>query len=144
MTRHFATYGAGNIDKFINDMQKYSIGMDEWLHRMGSVHETKENYPPYNLLKETEIRFRLEVALAGFKEKDISVYTENNKLFVEGKKGETTEGDYVHRGLAKRDFTRVWTIADDVAIDDVTYEDGILTVILERVIPDHQKKKIYM
>ena len=86
----------------------------------------------------------MEVALAGFKEKDISVYTENNKLFVEGKKGETTEGDYVHRGLAKRDFTRVWTIADDVAIDDVTYEDGILTVILERVIPDHQKKKIYM
>ena len=50
MTRHFATYGAGNIDKFINDMQKYSIGMDERHHRRGSVHETKENYPPYNLL----------------------------------------------------------------------------------------------
>ena len=66
MTRTFRTYGASDIDKFINDMQKYSIGMDEWLHRMGSVHETKENYPPYNLLKETEIRFRLEFCKSAF------------------------------------------------------------------------------
>ena len=144
MTRHFGTYGAGDIDKFLNDVQKYSIGMEDWIHRMGSLHESKDNYPPYNLLKESEVRFRLEVALAGFKKEDVTVYTENNKLFVEGKKGEDVEGEYVHRGLAKRDFTRVWTIADDVAIDDVKYEDGILTVVLQRIIPDHQKKKIYL
>ena len=144
MTRHFGTYGAGDIDKFLNDVQKYSIGMEDWIHRMGSLHESKDNYPPYNLLKESEVRFRLEVALAGFKKEDVTVYTENNKLFVEGKKWEDVEGEYVHRGLAKRDFTRVWTIADDVAIDDVKYEDGILTVVLQRIIPDHQKKKIYL
>ena len=60
----FARYGAGDLDKFVNDIEKYTIGMDEWLHRMGAVHESKENYPPYNLIKVNNIEFKLEIALA--------------------------------------------------------------------------------
>ena len=138
-------YGAGDLQKFVDDIEKYSIGMDEWLHRMGAVHETKSNYPPYNLLKDSSIEFRLEVALAGFKKEEIKVFTENNKLFVEGAKEKNKDTlVYVHKGLALRDFTRVWTISDDVVVDDVDYVDGILSIKLRRVIPEHQKRKDWL
>lgn len=137
-------YGAGDLDKFVRDIERYSIGMDEWLHRMGAVHESKENYPPYNLIKTSSVRFKLEIALAGFKREEIKVYTENNKLFVEGHISNKEELEYVHKGLASRDFTRVWTISDDVVVDGVDYVDGILSIELQRVIPDHQKRKDWL
>ena len=137
----YNTYGSGNLQKFVEDIEKYSIGMDEWLHRMGAVHETKSNYPPYNLVKESSVRFRLDVALAGFKKEEIKVYTENNKLFVEGAQDRGEDlAEYLHKGLASRDFTRVWTISDDVRVEGVDYVDGVLSVILQRIIPDHQKR----
>ena len=138
-------YGAGDLQKFVDDIEKYSIGMDEWLHRMGAVHETKTNYPPYNLVKESSIEFRLDIALAGFKREEIKVYTENNKLFVEGAQVREDEvAEYIHKGLASRDFTRVWTISDDVVVDAVDYIDGILSIKLRRVIPEHQKRKDWL
>ena len=140
----FAKYGAGDLDKFVRDVEKYSIGMDEWLHRFGALHESQPNYPPYNLVKESSIEFRLDIALAGFKKEDIKVYTENNKLFVEGAQGEKEDVEYLHKGLAARDFTRVWTISDDVRIDNVGYVDGILSVKLRRIIPEHQKRQDWL
>ena len=138
-------YGAGELQKFVDDIERYSIGMDEWLHRMGAVHETKTNYPPYNLIKESSIVFRLEVALAGFKKEEIKVFTENNKLFVEGAQEKDEDAlEYIHKGLASRDFTRVWTISDDVVVDAVDYVDGILSIKLRRVIPEHQKRKDWL
>jgi len=138
-------YGAGDLDKFVKDIEKYSIGMDEWLHRMGAVHESKENYPPYNLIKKSNMRFRLEVALAGFKKEEVKVYSENNKLFVEGHRAtDDEEVEYIHKGVATRDFTRVWTISDDVVIDEAYYYDGILVVELQRVIPEHQKRREWL
>ena len=137
----FDSYGSGDLQKFVDDIEKYSIGMDEWLHRMGAVHETKTNYPPYNLVKESSVRFRLDIALAGFKKEEIKVYTENNKLFVEGAQDREEDLDeYIHKGLASRDFTRVWTISDDVRVEGVDYVDGVLSVVLQRIIPDHQKR----
>jgi molecular chaperone IbpA len=138
-------YGAGDLDKFVRDIEKYTIGMDEWLHRMGAVHESTQNYPPYNLIKTSSITFRLEIALAGFKQEEVKVFTENNKLFVEGHSTRDDEAiEYVHKGLASRDFTRVWTISDDVVIESVDYTDGVLVVDLKRVIPDHQKRKDWL
>ena len=138
-------YGAGDLDKFVKDIERYSIGMDEWIHRMGAVHESKENYPPYNLIKKSNMRFRLEVALAGFKKEEVKVYSENNKLFVEGHcASDDEEVEYIHKGVATRDFTRVWTISDDVVIDEAYYYDGILVVELQRVIPEHQKRRDWL
>ena len=137
-------YGAGDLQKFVEDVERYTIGMDEWLHRMGAVHESKENYPPYNLIKVNNIEFKLEVALAGFKKEEINVFTENNKLFVEGKIENKEELEYLHKGLASRDFTRVWTISDDVVVDSVDYVDGILSIVMRRIIPEHQKRKDWL
>jgi len=137
-------YNTGNIDKFLNDIEKYSIGMDQWFNRFDTVHESTANYPPYNLIKESETEFRLELALAGYKKEDIKVSTEWNKLSVEAKKSETSDvGEYLHNGLAKRAFTRTWTLSDDVEVSDVNLEDGLLVIKLNRVIPEHQKRKVY-
>ena len=138
-----AKYNTGNIEKFFNGLDKYSIGMDEWLHRINSIHQTEVNYPPYNIIKESNTSTRIEVALAGFKKEQISVYTENNKLFIEGQRDSTEEGEYVHQGLAQRAFTRVWTISDDVEVKEVNFEDGLLNIKLTRIIPEHQRKKVW-
>ena len=129
--------------KYLLEIQKNSIGMDEWFKRFDTAFETHTNYPPYNLVKENSVNFRLEVALAGYKREDIEVTTEWNKLLVEAKKVDDTDSEYLHKGLAKRAFSRTWSLSDDVVIGDVSYADGLLTIKLNRVIPEHQKKKTY-
>jgi len=129
--------------KYLADIQRNSIGLDEWFKRFDSAFESHTNYPPYNLIKESNVDFRLEIALAGYKKEDIEVTTEWNKLFVEAKKVNGSEDEYLHQGLAKRAFTRTWTLSDDVVVGDVSFEDGLLTIKLNRVIPEHQKKKVY-
>ena len=137
-----AKYQTANVEKFLRDVDRYSIGMDEWFHRMGTLHQTELNYPPYNLVKEDNITFRLEVALAGFKKEEIIVTTESGKLFVEGQT-EKEDVEYVHQGLAKRAFTRSWTLSDDVEVRNVVFEDGLLTIELKRIIPVHQQRKVW-
>jgi molecular chaperone IbpA len=129
--------------KYLMEIQRNSIGLDEWFKRFDTAFETHTNYPPYNLVKESIVDFRLEIALAGYKRKDIEVTTEWNKLFVQAKKADDSEDQYLHQGLAKRAFTRTWTLSDDVEVKDVSFEDGLLTIKLNRVIPEHQKKKVY-
>lgn len=142
-TTHIKKYGTNDIVQFLNDVDKYSIGMDEWMHRFTTKHESNANYPPYNLVKETSIDFKLEIALAGYRREDIEVYSEWNKLFVDVKKSGDDDLEYVHRGLARRAFLRSWTLSDDVVINGVDFVDGLLTIKLKRVIPEHQKKKVY-
>ena len=137
-----AKYQTANVEKFLRDVDRYSIGMDEWFHRMGTLHQTELNYPPYNLVKEDNITFRLEVALAGFKKEEIIVTTESGKLFVEGQT-EKEDVEYVHQGLAKRAFTRSWTLSDDVEVRNVVFEYGLLTIELKRIIPEHQQRKVW-
>jgi len=129
--------------KYLLEIQKNSIGLDEWFKRFDTAFESHTNYPPYNLVKESNVDFRLEIALAGYKREDIEVTTEWNKLFVEAKKSGNSDDEYLHQGLAKRAFTRTWTLSDDVVVGDVSFEDGLLTIKLNRVIPEHQKKKVY-
>ena len=129
--------------KYLMEIQRNSIGLDEWFKRFDTAFETHTNYPPYNLVKESSVDFRLEIALAGYKKEDIEVTTEWNKLFVEAKKVGDTEDEYLHQGLAKRAFTRTWTLSDDVEVCDTAFVDGLLTIKIKRVIPEHQKRKVY-
>ena len=137
------TYSVPETAKYLLEIQRNSIGMDEWFKRFDTAFESHTNYPPYNLIKESSVDFRLEIALAGYKKEDIEVTTEWNKLFVEAKKSGNSDDEYLHKGLAKRAFTRTWTLSDDVEVKDVSFEDGLLTVKLNRVIPEHQKKRSY-
>src|SRR5210317_2329041 len=138
-------YNAANMDQLLDRINKYSIGMDEYFDRLFHLHETTSNYPPYNLVQVSNVESRLELALAGFKKKEVYVYTQDGKLFVEGQKEDKeSDSNYVHKGLAQRSFKRAWTLADDTEIADVSFEDGLLSVNLKKIVPDHHKRKDYL
>ena len=144
MTWDINRYNAANVNQLFERISKNSIGMDEYFDRLFKLHETTTNYPPYNLVAVTEDEFKLEIALAGFAETDVKVYTERGKLTVEGSKANQTADDaYVHRGLAQRSFTRAWTIADDTEVKSVDFANGLLTVTLGRVVPEKHQKKLW-
>jgi molecular chaperone IbpA len=115
--------------------------MDDYFDRLFSIQETS-NYPPYNLIQLSNTESQLELALAGFKSEEVNVYTEQGKLIVEGQREETeTEKTFVHRGVAARSFSRSWTLSDETEVRSVEFENGLLTVILGRVIPEHHQRK---
>ena len=105
----------------------------------------QSNYPPYNLIQLNNHESKLEIALAGFKKDELKVYTEFGKLYVEGKKEATeVDGEFVHKGLAQRSFERVWTVSDDTKVGSVKFEDGLLTVELNKIVPKHHARKEYL
>ena len=138
-------YTAADLPALMEKITRNSIGMDEYFDRLFHLHETTTNYPPYNLVQVSNVESRLELALAGFKKKEVYVYTQDGKLFVEGQKEDKeTESNYLHKGLAQRSFTRAWTLSDDTEVRSVNFEDGLLTVTLGRIVPDHHKRKDYL
>jgi molecular chaperone IbpA len=138
-------YTATDLPTLLDKITRNSIGMDEYFDRLFNLHETTSNYPPYNLVQVSNVESRLELALAGFKKEEVNVYTEYGKLFVEGQKEDReTDTRYVHKGLAQRSFKRAWTLSDDTTIKDVIFEDGLLTIILGKIIPEHHARKDYL
>ena len=141
---NLARYHAANLPDLFDKITKNSIGMDDYLNRFWDL-DTTSNYPPYNIVQVNNVESRLEIALAGFKKKEVKVFTEFGKLHVEGKKEESKDaGEFVHKGLAQRSFQRVWTISDDTEVRSVKFEDGLLTVELNKIVPDHHARKEYL
>ena len=139
-----ARYHAANLPELFEKISRNSIGMDDYLNRFWDE-PTTSNYPPYNLIQVNNVESRLEIALAGFKKDEVSVYTEFGKLYVEGKKEESkVDGEFVHKGLAQRPFTRVWTISDDTEVRAVEFNDGLLVVQLGKIVPEHHTRKDYL
>ena len=140
---NLARYHAANLPDLMDKISKNSIGMDDYLNSFFN-YETTPNYPPYNLIQLNNVESRLEIALAGFSKKEIKVYTEYGRLVVEGNKEDTKDAEYVHRGLAQRDFSRSWTLSEDTEVREVQFKDGLLTVKLGKVIPEHHARKDYL
>ena len=126
---NLARYHAANLPELIEKINRNSIGMDDYLNRFWDGVDTTSNYPPYNIIEINNVESRLEVALAGFKKDELKVFTEFGKLHVQGTK-EKQEDDrtFRHRGVAARDFTRVWSLSDDTEIRGVEFRDGLLVV----------------
>lgn len=137
-----AKYNTSNIQKFFEDIDRLTIGLDPFFTRLDNL--SVSNYPPFNVVDLGNGHQRLEIALAGFSKSEIEVYTENNVLTVSATKDNKTEENYKHHGIASRSFTRTWPISDDIRIGDVKFVDGLLSVEVLRIVPDHQKKKTYI
>jgi len=138
-------YTAADLPQLMERISKNSIGMHDYLDRVFDFGEHQSNYPPYNLVQLNNHESKLEIALAGFKKDDVKVYTEFGKLYVEGKKEESENvGEFVHKGLAQRSFQRVWTVTDDTKVGSVKFEDGLLTVELNKIVPEHHARKEYL
>lgn len=138
-------FTSADLPALLDRLNRNTIGMDEYFDRVFKLHETTSNYPPYNLVQVSNVESKLEIALAGFKKGEVYVYTQDGKLFVEGQKEDKeTETKYVHKGLAQRSFTRAWTLSDETEVRSVEFEDGLLTVTLGKIVPEHHKRKDYL
>ena len=138
-------YNAANLNQFLDLINRNSIGMEDYFDRITTLHETTSNYPPYNLVTVSNVESRLELALAGFKKKEVYVYTQDGKLFVEGQKEDKETGtEYVHRGVAQRSFTRSWTLSDETEVRSVVFEDGLLSITLGKIVPEYHQRKDYL
>ena len=141
---NLARYHVENLPELMKVIRQNGIGMDDYLDRFFHT-TTQQNYPPYNIIQVNNVETKLEVALAGFKKKDIKVYTEHGKLNIEGGKEETTEkSNYTHQGLAQRSFSRSWTITDDTEVKSVEFEDGLLTITVSKIVPVHYARKDWL
>ena len=133
-------FHSADLNSLVDRINKYSIGMDDVFDRLSHVQEG--NYPPYNLVQVSSTESRLELALAGFNEKELNVYTQDGKLFIEGTKEESAEETtYYHRGVAQRSFTRSWSLGDETEVRSVSFENGLLTVELSKIVPEHHQRK---
>lgn len=136
---------AGDLSGLMDKITRNAIGYDDWFDRINTLHSTTANYPPYNVAQVSNVETRLEIALAGFKKKEVFVYTEYGKLFVEGQKEDNeTETKYTHKGVAQRSFTRSWTITEDWKVEDTVFEDGLLSITLRKHVPEHHARKDYL
>ena len=135
-----------DIDAIFDASQKFSVGFDDLFYRLHSygVGSPGGQYPPYNIVKESNVKWRIELALAGWAAEDIEVSTESNVLLIKSKTAkDRQEEDYMHRGVATRTFARGFNLSDDVEVGTVSFTNGMLVVELQKIIPDHQKLKIY-
>ena len=135
------------------DLQKmlgFSVGFDGLFNRLNSMDTAQSGYPPYNIRKLNDLQYVVELALAGFSKSDIEVEVTDGTLTIRSTtekddgadNDENNEINFVHRGIAKRTFSRAFQLSDDIIVQSADLQDGMLIVNLERVIPDEKKPRL--
>lgn len=120
-----------------------SINLEDMFKRLDSISDGGITYPPYNLIKLDDTSQQIQLALAGFDKENIEVSVERKVLNVRVQKSDDTEvGEYVHRGIASRTFSRNWQLSDETVIDEVSYDNGMLYITLKRVVPEEDKRRV--
>jgi molecular chaperone IbpA len=126
---------------FTTPMARQFVGFDTLFDELNRLSERKEpNYPAYNIAKDDDEHYRIEVALAGFSADDISIQTEKGVLTIEASKSERTD-TYIHQGIAQRAFSKMFRLAEYMRVEDAQFVDGILTIFLMREIPEADRPK---
>lgn len=133
----------------IPSVHKFGIGFDNTLNELLRLTEQNtSNYPPYNIVKQTEDKFYIEIATAGFSQGDIHIELENHMLTVSGSKEDplnyeanTPEPEYLYQGISNRSFERSFRLGEHVEVIDAQNQNGILTIYLERQTPEEMKPK---
>jgi len=133
------------LDLF-KDFDKVFVGFDDQFNRLAKVHDdlTKHipNYPPYNIKKVEENKYLIEIAVAGFAEHEIEIEFVEDKLVVRGNAKDSEEGvEWLHKGIATRNFTRSFFLNDQIIVKGATLTNGMLQIALERIIPEHKKPR---
>jgi len=132
-----------------NQLRPVTIGFDnvfDHFERMFDgdyITRPNVNYPPYNIVKVGPQTYSLEVALAGYSKKDISVDYSESLLNIKSTKDEksSNEIDVIHKGIAKRYFSKTFTLADDIEVKDAQLKDGLLKISLHRIVPEGKESR---
>ena len=131
-------------------IRKFGVGFDSMLEQFTSdfftdSYQGTQNFPPYNIIKTDDLSYDIEMAVAGFSEEDLEIDYADNVLTVSSKESEpfkdSKEPEYIHRGLAVRKFTKKFTLAEDVVVNDAVLANGMLTISMEKVVPEGKKKR---
>lgn len=117
------------FDRFIDAIEEMSVGE--------SVNKA-QSYPPYNILKINERDYAIEIAVAGFRQDELDITATGNKLTVVGKAKDQQTGEYLHKGIANRDFDHEFTLAETVVVRSADIQNGLLVIKLENVIPEEK------
>lgn len=144
---NLAFFGPGFRD-LDREFSRLFVGFDDRLNRIvqtgSELAKSLQNYPPCNVIKVDDSRYQIEIAVSGFSEKDIDVELKDGRLVVNGAIKEDKKEDkkdYLHRGIAARAFTRSFVLDDEVEVRGAELVNGMLTIGLERVIPEHRRPK---
>ena len=128
----------------LSPLLRSSVGFDVFDNIFDSVfnlNESNTSYPPYNILK-SDNNYTISLAIAGFSKDEIDVSLQENELVIKGvAKDQDDRIEFLHRGIAGRNFERKFRLADTIKVSDANYEDGLLNIYLEREIPEHQKPR---
>jgi molecular chaperone IbpA len=141
-----------NALSIFNQLRPVTVGYDNIFDHFEKMFEDdffktpSVNYPPYNIVKTGENQYNVEVALAGYNKKDISIEYADNLLTIKSVKKDSSEakdedGNVIHQGISKRYFSKSFTIADDTEVKGAELKDGLLKVSLERIIPEAKKPR---
>jgi molecular chaperone IbpA len=129
-----------------NRVRTYSVGFDRMFDRLfDEVNVSTTNYPPYNIIKSDDTNYSIEIAVAGFGKDDIEIETKENTLTIRSVEKDSElvdDKEYLHKGISARAFKRSFTIADDVVVKGASYENGLLIVSLERIIPEEKQPRL--
>lgn len=129
----------------IPSIHKFGIGFDSMIDELMRVSsaQTTSNYPPHNVIKTGEETVMLEIAVAGFEEGEIDISVESNVLTISGQqlRSDPINYEYLHRGLSSRDFVQNFRLAEHVEVKDATIKNGVLTILLEREVPEEKKPR---
>jgi molecular chaperone IbpA len=121
-----------------------TVGFDRMLDLLGAMSQplAEDAWPPYDIERIGEDRYRITMAVAGFAPHDLSIMAERNTLTVEGRKAEPDDGrNYLHRGIAQRAFRRQFELADFVEVESAAHENGLLSIELKRELPEAMKPR---
>ena len=129
----------------LTPLYRSAIGFDRMANMLESVTRAEQkqpSYPPYNIELTGENQYRISMAVAGFKQGELTIETKQNHLVVTSKKGEVNEDrQFLHQGIAARDFERRFQLADYVRVETASLEDGLLHIDLVREIPEAMKPR---
>ena len=133
------------LDNF-NQLTPYAVGFDrvfDTLNRYVDNNVNSTGFPPYNIQKVGDFKYQIDMALAGFSKDDIEVEVADGTLSVRSDKKEEPEDEFTyHRGISYRKFERKFTLADDLVVNGAKLENGMLTIDLERIVPDEKKPRL--
>ena len=134
-----------NALTIFNQLRPHTIGYDNIFDHFNDMFESSElqtNYPPYDIIKNSDTKYDIQVALAGYSKNDIIVEVKDNTLSIKSVKKDVDDKiEVLHKGIARRYFERHFTISDDVKVNSAELKNGLLVVSLERVIPEHKKPR---
>ncbi|MFM7087983.1 MAG: Hsp20 family protein [Candidatus Paceibacterota bacterium] len=130
------------IADLLNNMESWSIGLDRQFQSLQNLATNNRNFPPYNIKAESNEVYKLELAVAGFSKEEILITLDDKTLKIDGAKKENEDEPYIYKGIASRNFSLSYALADHVEVKDATLSDGVLVITLSRIVPEEKQPKL--